>query len=162
MKSIKEVEFAKAIMNEAVDWSVFKWLWEKSTVREIADNANAALDRLNRRVKARWSAEHKEAYHMLSETGRSRSEHGEKGCKENGKAIDPEIMRVVKHVKELDDKAHSARMDAEKTFDEAERQLSTSLAREGCRKAIHSWNLHQKAIRQAEDLVEASSGTNPS
>jgi hypothetical protein len=44
-------------------------------------------------------------------------------------------------------------MDAEETFDEAERQLSTSLAREGCRKAIQSWELHEKAIRRAEALV---------
>ena len=28
-----------------------------------------------------------------------------------------------------------------------------SLAREGCRKAIHSWDLHEKAIRRAEDLL---------
>jgi hypothetical protein len=41
-------------------------------------------------------------------------------------------------------------MDAEHTFDEAERLLSTSLAREGCQKAIRSWDLHEKAIRRAE------------
>jgi hypothetical protein len=44
-------------------------------------------------------------------------------------------------------------MEAEKAFDDAERQLSTSLAREGCRKAIHSWDLHEKAIRKAEVLI---------
>jgi len=53
-------------------------------------------------------------------------------------------------VKEADDQAHHARMDAERTFDEAERRLSTSMAREGCKKAIHSWDLHEKAIRRAE------------
>jgi hypothetical protein len=44
-------------------------------------------------------------------------------------------------------------MDAEATFDLAEKQLSTSMAREGCRKAIHSWELHEKAIRKAETLI---------
>jgi hypothetical protein len=44
-------------------------------------------------------------------------------------------------------------MTAEQTFDEAEKQLSTRLAREGCRQAIESWNLHQKAIRQSETLI---------
>jgi hypothetical protein len=41
-------------------------------------------------------------------------------------------------------------MDAESTFDEAEKQLSTALAREGCRKAIHSWELFEKAIHLSE------------
>jgi len=47
-------------------------------------------------------------------------------------------------------------MDAEATFDEAEKQLSTRLAREGCRKAIESWDLHEKAIRKAEALILSS------
>jgi len=29
-------------------WSALKWLWEKARVRETADRANAALDRLER------------------------------------------------------------------------------------------------------------------
>jgi hypothetical protein len=56
-------------------------------------------------------------------------------------------------MKEADDLAYRARMDAEKTFDDAEKQLSTSLAREGCRKAIESWDLHEKAIRKAEAMI---------
>jgi hypothetical protein len=67
-------------------------------------------------------------------------------------------MQLVKNVKEMDDKAYCARMDAEKTFDEAERQLSTSLAREGCKKAIRSWNLYERAIREAEGLVGSAPG----
>jgi hypothetical protein len=47
-------------------------------------------------------------------------------------------------------KAERAHLDAENTFDEAERQLSTRLAREGCAKAIASWELHEAAIRKAE------------
>jgi hypothetical protein len=44
-------------------------------------------------------------------------------------------------------------MDAEETFDKAEKQLSTALAREGCRKAILSWDLHEKAIHKAEGVI---------
>jgi hypothetical protein len=44
-------------------------------------------------------------------------------------------------------------MDAEQTFDTAEKQLSTALAREGCRKAIRSWELRERAIRKAEALI---------
>ncbi len=40
-----------------------------------------------------------------------------------------------------------------KTFDEAEKQLSTSLAREGCRKAIQSWDLHEAAIHKAKAVI---------
>jgi hypothetical protein len=56
-------------------------------------------------------------------------------------------------MKDADDEAWGARMDAEKTFDDAEKQLSTSLAREGCRKAIQSWDLHEKAIRKSEAMI---------
>ena len=60
---------------------------------------------------------------------------------------------IAKKVKEADDEAYRARQDAENTFDEAERQMSTSLAREGCRKAIHGWELHEKAIQKAEAVI---------
>jgi hypothetical protein len=64
-------------------------------------------------------------------------------------------MRAIAQSREKDDEAYRARMDAEKTFDDAEKQLSTSLAREGCRKAIFSWDLHEKAIRKAETLIRS-------
>ena len=48
---------------------------------------------------------------------------------------------------------YQARLEAEKTFDAAEKQLSTALAREGCRKAIEGWELHERAIRKAEAAV---------
>jgi hypothetical protein len=62
-------------------------------------------------------------------------------------------MLAVTQSQGKDAEAYQARMDAETTFDLAEKQLSTSLAREGCRKAIHSWELHEKAIRKAETLI---------
>jgi hypothetical protein len=64
-----------------------------------------------------------------------------------------EAMLIAKKLKESDDEAYRARMDAEETFDKAEKQLSTSLAREGCRKAIHSWDLHERAIRKAQAVI---------
>ena len=42
MDKLPEVETAKALMNEAVTWSVMKWLREKNRVRQTADRANAA------------------------------------------------------------------------------------------------------------------------
>jgi len=121
MDKLPEVETAKALMTEAVAWSVMKWLREKKRVRKTADQANAALDQLHQAVKDRWPDGVRAAY--------------------------------AKKVKEADDEAQRAHLDAEATFDEAEKQLSTRLAREGCRKAIESWDLHEKAIRKAEALM---------
>lgn len=46
MRKLPEVQQAKELMNDAINWSVFTWMLEKSRVRETADQANAALDRL--------------------------------------------------------------------------------------------------------------------
>jgi hypothetical protein len=136
MRKLPEVEEARALMTEAKAWSVMKWLKEKKRVRSVADKANAALDDLNRTVKARWSEELRVAY---DHSGVSKPRTSANG-----------LARFVQQVKEADDAAARARMDAERTFDEAERRMSTSLAREGCDKAILSWDLYEKAIRQAE------------
>lgn len=149
MDKIPAVETAKALMTEAVAWSVMKWLREKKTVRKAADQANAALDQLNRAVKNRWSADTKAAYAaLIQHTLRT---HG--GNEPNLAAIDARTISSAKKVKAADEEAYRARMDAEETFDIAEKQLSTALAREGCRKAIHSWELHEKAIRISEALI---------
>lgn len=145
MRKLPEVEEAKALMTEAMEWSVFTWLFQKSRVRETADRANAALDQLNRAVKSRWNSEVKAAYKDLTaKAGARRSGHS------GPEAVDPEIRLFLKKLKDSEDAACRARSDAEKTFDEAERQMSTDLAREGCKKAIHQWQLDEKAIRQAE------------
>ena len=151
MRKLPQVEEAKALMTEAMDWSVFTWLWQKRRVREIADQANAALDRLNQEVKARWSDELKSAYDELLGDSRGPAQRRRNSAsKQELRDIDPNIRLLAKRAKEADDEAHRARMEAEDTFDEAERQLNTALAREGCQKAIASWDLHEKAIRKAE------------
>ena len=152
MEKIPEVARAKALMTEAVAWSVMKWLREKKSVRKAADQANAALDQLNRAVKDRWPDDLRTAYGVLvKEPGGSMKVRD--GDKFNSPAASSQAMLSARKVKEADDEAQRARMDAEETFDIAEKQLSTALAREGCRKAIHSWELHEKAIRKAEALI---------
>jgi hypothetical protein len=117
---LTEVEEAKAVMTEALEWSVIKWLREKKRVRKIADVANATLDRRLEELRAQWDG-----------TGEA----------------------TIRKLRQATEQARSARMDAETTFDEAEEQLSTALAREGCRKAIHSWELYEKAIHLSEDAA---------
>ena len=126
-----------------MEWSVFTWLFQKRKVREVADAANAALDKLRESTKARWSNEIKAAYHSSSRKGRKQT--GSEPI-----ATDPEIAGFVKRVREAEDAAHCARRDAEDTFAEAERQMNTETAREGCRKAIQQWELDEQAIRRAE------------
>ena len=150
MDKIPAVETAKSLMTEAVTWSVMKWLREKKTVRKIADQANAALDQMNQAVKDRWPDEVRVAYETLvKQSGNMPRARNESDLH----AGNGQVVLTAKKVKEADDHAYDARMDAEQTFDAAEKQLSTALAREGCRKAILSWELHEKAIRKAEALV---------
>jgi hypothetical protein len=154
MKKIPAVEGAKALMIEATDWSVFRWLFEKRRVRETADQANAALDKLNKAVKSRWSSDLKAAYNEL--TPKAGGAAGRRTVEPASQIlnpqiiVDPQIRLYAKKVKRADDTARRARIDAEETFDEAERQLNTALAREGCQKAIHQWELDERAIRTAE------------
>ncbi len=150
MQKLREVEDARALMTEATSWSVVKWLREKKRVRKTADQANAALDRLNQSVKDSWSAEVKNAYQELLRPANAATQELIHSAVKPPSGADSQVALFVRKVKEADDEASRARMDAENTFDEAERLLSTSLAREGCQKAINSWDLHERAIRKAE------------
>lgn len=154
MRKLAEVEKAKALMTEAMGWSVVRWLSEKKRVRKTADLANACLDRLDQQIKARWSDELKAAYSELGANtgGAAQRQHGP------SQDIEPEVHLLAKKLKQSDDEAYRVRMDAEDTFDEAEKQLSTRLAREGCRKAIDSWDLHEQAIRKSEAVIGATKG----
>jgi hypothetical protein len=57
---------------------------------------------------------------------------------------------------EADAAAERARIDAEAAFEQAEKEMSVSLARQGCKKAIRSWELHEKAIRRAEAAPDSA------
>lgn len=133
-------------MIEAMEWSVFTWLFQKRRVREAADRANAALDKLSHSVKSSWSNEIKAAYKgVMSERTGKRPK-----LDRDLPTIDSGLRAFVQKVKEADEAAYRARMTAEETFDVAERQLNTDLARKGCRQAIRSWELYEQAIRHAE------------
>ncbi len=153
MKTLPEVETAKALMTEAMTWSVMKWLREKKRVRKTADLANAALDQASQAVRGRWPDQLRTAYEALVKQ-RARGVLASRQPLLRIKTDRDETFVVNKSC-EADDEAYCARMDAEKAFDDAERKLSTSLAREGCRKAIHSWELHEQAIRKAETLIHS-------
>jgi hypothetical protein len=143
MQKLKEVEEAKQIMTEAVNWSVMKWLSQKKRVRRAADVANAALNNLERVVKANWSDELRSAYQQVSGT-------------KSKLVVAEAAVDLARKIKRADDEALKAHDQAEATFDDADRQLSTTLARRGCGEAIRSWELHEKAIALAETGVRSA------
>ena len=151
MRKLAEVQKAKNLMHEAIEWSTFKWSFKTSRVRETADQAKAALDRLERAVKARWTDEAKAAYKSLTAKAGKAARERQKD-QQQPQTADPQILVLVAKVADADSAAESAGVDAANTFDEAERKWSVSLAREGCNKAIHAWALREKAIRRAESV----------
>jgi hypothetical protein len=156
MRKLPAVDEARAIMTEGMGWGVWKWLLEKKRVRTIADKARAALDEFEMKVKASWSDDLKIAYNQLvSQNGDAKQarQKAKLGKKEEAPKIDSQIMAAVKRVKQADDDAYNAHEDAEDAFAEAEKRMSTSGAREGARKALEAYNLHEAAIRKAEALA---------
>ena len=157
MQKLIPVEEARALMNEAKDWSVWRWLTERRRVREAADRATAALNEAERKVKASWSDDLKKAYREAeleaSVNGNPRVKRQYEKAKEEAQGVDPEIKVAARKVKQADDEAEDTRLDAEATFDEAERRLSAAMAREGAQKAIDTYDLHERAIRRAEAVA---------
>lgn len=158
MKKISAVEEARAIMTEGIEWGVWKWLMEKKKVRAVADEARAALDDYEMKTKLAWGDDYKIAYNQLvSENGNGNGKRPRKPSKSNGhpagKINDAKILAAVKRIAEADDGAYNAHEDAEEVFADAERKMSTAMAREGARKALEAYDLHEAAIRKAESLA---------
>jgi len=150
MRKLEEVQEAKQLMREAMEWSSLKWLWEKQRVRQTADIANAALDRQERSIKAKWTDDCKAMYRRMS--GKQQWESGAPGA--FAEVVNSQLQLLIEKTFKADHAAKHAKEVAEDTFDEAERRMSTDLAREGCKKAIRSWELHEKAIREAQAVLE--------
>ncbi len=149
MKKLEAVEEAREVMTAGREWGVFKWLMEKRRVRGIADRATAALNECEDSVKATWSDELKRAYNYLA-TLDSEAGKGKKGAKAKAGDFDPEVLATAQRVLDADEETERQRLEAEDTFAEGERQLSTAMAREGAGQALATYDLHEKAIRKAE------------
>jgi hypothetical protein len=139
MRKLIPVEEAKALMREAIDWSLWSWLTQKRRLRTTADAAWEALEGCERKVKATWSDDLKQAWRG-----------------KDGKDLDPELKLAIERMKEADKAWKEARERAEATFDEAERRMSTGMACEGAAQAIEAWELTERAIRRAEALGRRS------
>ena len=156
MRKIPAVEDARAIMTEGMEWGVWKWLTEKKRVREIADQARAALDEQEAKIKADWPDDLKIAYNqMVAEDGDAKADRRGKGKKAAGPTnVNPKTLAAITAVKQADDDAYNAHEDAEDQFADAEKKMSTSGAREGARMALVAYDAHEAAIRKAEALAK--------
>ena len=160
MRKLVQVEDAKSLLEVAKDWGVWKWLTEKKRVRQTADIAWEAFDALENEVRSAWSDDLQKAYAELAaeaelaEGGPPAKRKYEKAKKEAAN-VDPKIKAVAQKQKEIDDEAYRVRMQAEDMFEEAERRLSTSMAREASQVAIDAYNLREKAVRRAETAARA-------
>ena len=157
MQKLIPVEEAKALFTVAQDWSVWRWLKDKKKARAAGDGATEAFGELEKTIKASWSADLKKAYRELEAEaavdGSAKARRQYEKAKEDASGVDPKIKAAAKRVKQADDEAYRARMDTEEKFAEAERRLSSSLAREGAQMALVSWKLREAAIRKAEALA---------
>jgi hypothetical protein len=70
-------------------------------------------------------------------------------------AIDAKTVAAARRIIEADDTAYDAHEDAEEAFAEAEKKMSTEMARQGARKALEAYDLHEAAIHKAEALAKA-------
>ncbi len=154
MHKLIEVEQAKTLMSEASEWSIWKWLTEKRRVRQVADRGTEALNLAEKKVKAGWHEDLHKAYRELEAQASLeqdlKARHRYEKARDEASQVDPKIKSAAKRVKDADDVAEQARIDAEATFDEAERRLSAGMAREGALLAIEAYDLHETAIRKAE------------
>jgi hypothetical protein len=116
-----------------------------------------AFNELEKKVKAGWTEEMRKAYREAEAEaavdGHAKSRHRYEKAQQEARDVPEELKTAVRKVKEADDQAYEARMDAESLFDDAEKQLSASLARQGAERALESWDLREKAIRRAEAVA---------
>lgn len=156
MQKLTPVEEAKALFEVAKEWGVWRWLTEKRRARQTADQAWEALDEYEAKVMASWSDSLRKAHRELeaqaaaNADGRARRSYEK--AREEAKDVDPEIKAAVQRLQKADEEAYKARMDAEAQFDEADRTLSTSMARIGAQMAIDAWLLREKFVRKMEAL----------
>jgi hypothetical protein len=148
MKRLTAVEEARKLFEGAKAWGLWEWLNEKKRARQTAEAAWEALDRYERKVQASWNEDILHGWRGL-DTGR-RTNH-----------LDPAIWRALEDLKKSDAAAHKARMDAQARFEEADREMSALLARQGAQMALEAWTLREEFIRRMETLPDQSEPTAP-
>ena len=154
MHKLVPVEEARALMREGREWGVWRWLAEKRRVRAAADRATEAFDEAEKKVKASWSDGLNRAYTELALAaavdGSAQSKRRYEKARREAEDVGDGIKAAARRVREADDAAYRARVEAEEMFDDAEARLSAGMAREAAQKALDAYDLRERAIRKAE------------
>ncbi len=133
---------------------MWRWLFEKRRVRQAADRATDALAAAHDKAKSAWSDDLKSAYaELAAEAALERDPKAKRQyekAKREAAQVDPRLKLAVKRVKDAEDEANQAIEESEALFEEAERRLNASLARQAAQKALESYDLREKAIRRSE------------
>src|SRR5581483_1866814 len=166
MHKLAEVVEARALMTEGLNWGVWKWLMEKSTVRRAADLATEALAKAAKKTKSEWNENLIAAYREAAleidvEQGKSGAKRKYEKLKSEAAQVDPKLKAAMRRVKEADDEGQQATDEAEEMFAEAERWMSTGMARQAAQKALESYDLREKAIRRAEEAARKFTTSQP-
>ena len=85
MHKLAAVEEARALMSEGQNWGVWKWLMEKSRVRQAADSATEALAKAAKDAKRAWGDDLHKAYREL--VVEAELEEGKPGAMQCGPAL---------------------------------------------------------------------------
>jgi hypothetical protein len=148
------VEDAKSLLNEAKDWSVWRWLTDKKKVRTAADLAWAALDEAEEKIVASWPEDLRKAWReqeaLSAANGDAPGKRRRDKAKEDAAAVDPRIKATAERLKQADREAREARSLAENTFVEAERHMSPGLARDGSKQAVEAFEMRESLMRKFE------------
>jgi hypothetical protein len=130
---------AKRLLDETQQWWPWSWASDlnKIKLRSAIETATRALELEVEKAKNSWSREMQRAYRELTIPESRRV---------STRNINPEVKRTARKLKDAEDELNQATLQAQKTFDEAERELNPSKAREGALQTA-------KAIAQHEFVL---------
>ena len=145
MHKLAAVEDAKSLFNEAKNWSLWRWLFEKRRARTTADAAWAALEACEEKVKSGWAEEWQQAYLDLSTNGRRKSRRHA--------GLDPELKAALESLHEADEIGPSGPRRGGSPVRRGRPPPEHRMACEGAQMALDAWELREKFIRKAEALA---------
>jgi chromosome segregation ATPase len=137
--TLRAVIEAKRLLEETKQWWPWSWAADlnKIKLRSAIETATKALEREVEKAKNSWSREMQRAYRELTVAESRRASTSN---------IDPEIKRAARKLKDAEDELNLATVQAQKTFDEAERELNPSKAREGALQTAKAIEKHETVL----------------
>lgn len=139
---LRAVVEAKRLLEETQQW--WPWTWasdlNKIKLRSAIETATNALEREVQKAKHSWSREMQTAYRELRVAPSQRA---------LASIIDPIIKRAARKLKTAEDELNQATLKAHNIFDEAEKELNPSKARDGALQTAKAIEQHETVLSLA-------------